>query len=330
MTETNEQATDPTQPGYYARRGVTSANEQQMRADAVRAEQLLEEARHAGDLREYVKIAEPAEEIHRKWANHESATAQADWAYLSDVREDWRREPGSMERLYEQVIIDRVHGVAMGMSPAEWRSLRQAREMAGHGDWPQARDPYSVESLQARPTSAADPASLNHYVDSAESWNESLMRADFAQVYQLGEQRGRTYTDSEYLQLTEQMHDIAEPWAFRDDALGLAWRDMSTLAEASYSDSEYDYAVERIEQRLPENDDARARMFGRSTDQIQELKGIARSYFSHDASRTPPQVASTAFAATRTTELRQRGRRPIPGHAFAGLVGGREQEGLER
>ncbi|MFI6310696.1 hypothetical protein ACIBEK_11340 [Nocardia fusca] len=315
--------TDPTDPRYYAARGVTNELEQQMRADAVKAERLLEEARHAGELREYIKIAEPAEEIDRKWANHDSAAAQADWAYLNDARHDWSRAPGTMERLYEQVIIDRVDGVTDGMSPAEWRSQRQAREMAGHGDWPEMRGPYSVEARRSRPTSVADPASPNHYTDAAD-WTEQVMRADFARVYRLDRERNQTYTDSEYVRLTEQMHDISEPWVTRSDELGETWRDMRWLSCGSYgSRGEYADAVERMEQYRRDEDP----LFTRSANQVGELTGIVRPRRSTAARPRGEMPVSSAFAAARTAELAH-------GNAFSGLSANAfatsERKGLAR
>ncbi|MGW1741324.1 hypothetical protein ACWCPQ_21265 [Nocardia sp. NPDC001965] len=321
-----EKFSDPGQPGYYARRGVTDEVEQQMRADAVRAARLLEQARKVGTRDEYVKFSDPAGEIRSRWANHESDVVRASWEYLDDAREDWRRSPGAMEQLYEEILIDRVDSVTGGMSPNEWWSQRQAREMGGHGPWPEARDPFSIDAGRTRPTSAADPACPSHYADAADR-AEQVMRADFAQVYRLDRERGQTYTDSEYVQLTEQMHDIAEPWVARIDELGETWRDMRWLSSGSYgSRGEYADAVERIEQYRREDNP----LFTRSATQVGELTGIVRPHRSTAAPRTPETPVSSAFAAARTAELRRCGRAPIPGHPFAGLVAGHEREGIER
>ncbi|WP_433491992.1 hypothetical protein [Nocardia grenadensis] len=324
QNQQNNSPTDQTDPRYYAARGVTNELEQQMRADAVKAERLLEEARHVGELREYIKIAEPAEEIDRKWANHDSATVQADWAYLTDARHDWSRAPGTMERLYEQVIIDRVDGVTDGMTSAEWRSQRQAREMAGHGAWPEMRGPYSFEARRSRSASSADPASPNHYTDAAD-WAEQVMRADFARVYRLDKERNQTYTDSEYVQLTEQMHEIAEPWITRDDELGETWRDMRWLSSGSHhSRGEFADTVERLEQYRRDDD----QVFTRSAAQVGELTGIHPRRQSTSTQRSTEPPVSSAFAAARTAELAR-------GNAFSGLsanafASGPERKGLAR
>jgi hypothetical protein len=111
--------------------------------------------------------------------------------------------------------------------------------MAGRGQWHPNRDPFSAEAARSRPASAADPANPDHYADSASYHAERLLRADFARVYQLDQERGETFSDSEYLRITEQMHEIAEPWVTRDDAR-TEWRDMRTLAAGIYSNhSEY-------------------------------------------------------------------------------------------
>ncbi|WP_280396885.1 hypothetical protein [Nocardia carnea] len=316
--------TDPMDPRYYAARGVTNELEQQMRADAVRQYRLLEEARNVGSLEEFDKFSGQAEEIEDRWRTHDSATAQADWAYLNDARHDWSRAPGTMERLYEQVIIDRVDGVTEGMTPAEWRSQRQAREMAGHGDWPEMRGPYSAEARRSRPTSAADPTSPNHYTDAAD-WAEQVMRADFARVYQLDKERNQTDTDREYVQLTEQMHEISEPWITRNDRLAETWRDMRWLSSGSYgSRGEYGDAVERMEQYRRDDDP----LFTRSVNQVGELTGIVPRRQSTTTQRSTEPPVSSAFAAARTAELAR-------GNAFSGLsanafASGPERKGLAR
>lgn len=330
MTETNSQVTDSAQPGYYARRGVTDEVEQQLRADAVRATRLLTEARNTDDLEEYEKFSSRAAEIRSRWQHHDNVSVREEWEYLADAVEDWRRSPGAMEQLYEQVLIDRVDGYTEPMSEKEWRSQRQAREMTGRGPWRETRDPLSTEASRSRPASAADPANPNHYAGSASTWAEQVMRADFALVHRLHQERGETYTDSEYVRLTEQIHEIAEAWSTRDDALGREWRDMRTLAAGSYySPSEYAAAVEQIEQYRPETSGTNS-IFTRSVEQVERLKGIDRPYLSADAIHTPKPVVSSTFAAARTAELRRCGRASIPGHAFAGLVTGREREGIER
>ncbi|WP_039828551.1 hypothetical protein [Nocardia testacea] len=324
-----QRASDPGTKAYYARRGVTSEVEQQMRADVVRVTRLLEEARNVSDLGEFKKFSRQADEIRLQWERHDDFEARMDWEYLADAADDWRRRPGSMEQLYEQVIIERVDGWTESMSDEEWRSQRQAREMAGRGQWNEARDPFSAEAGRSRPTSEADPANPNHYADSCSYHAERLLRADFARVYQLDQERGETVTDSEYFRITEQMHELAEPWVTRNDTR-TEWRDMRTLAAGTYSNrSEYADAVEQIEQHRP-GPIGLDSMFNRSVEQVRELKGVERPYFSVDASHAPRPVVSSAFAAARTAELRQCGRAPIPGHAFADLAGGREREGIER
>ncbi|MGW4071674.1 hypothetical protein [Nocardia grenadensis] len=326
MTDQN----NPSTPGYYARRGVTSEVEQQMRADYAHAVALLGEglrSENRGDLR---RSFDTANELHARWRDHDDFEVRTDWQYLNDAADDWRRSPGAMEQMYEQILIDRVDGWTEPMSEREWRSQRQAREIAGRGQWREARDPFSIEAGRSRPASAADPANPKHYADSASTWAEQVMRADFALATRLRQERDDTYTDSEYLRLTEQIHDLGEQWSTRDDALGREWRDMRTLAaESYYSPSEYADAVEQIEQYRPETL-GRDSIFTRSVDQVARLKGIDHPYLSRSASHSPQPVASSAFASARTAELRQCGRAPIPGHAFAGLVNGHEREGVER
>ena len=324
-----EQVSAPTQPSYYAARGAGEQAEQQMRADYVRAARVRDEGMRSEEPAEFENLFVQADALRNRWRDHASPVVRENWEYLTDAATDWRRTPGAMEQLYEQVIVDRVDGVTEGLSPTEWRSQCQAREMAGHGQWRSTRDPFSAEAGRSRPTSEADPASPNHYADSCSYHAERLLRADFARVYQLDQERGETFTDSEYFRITEQMHEIAEPWVTRNDTR-TEWRDMRTLAAGTYSSrSEYADAVEQIEQYRP-GPIGLDSMFNRSVEQVRELKGVERPYFSVDASQAPRPVVSSSFAAARTAELRQCGRAPIPGHAFAGLVAGAEREGVER
>jgi hypothetical protein len=307
----NPQDNSSTDPRYYAARGATSSTEQEMRVDYLRAAQLRRESLRAETVERSGQLFDQAKQIEDRWWKHDSAAVRADYDYLDDAYHDWRHSAGAMEQLYEQAIIDRVDGVTSGFSPKEWRSQRQAREMAGRGDWPQTRNPLSTEAVRTRPASAADPTSPNHYTHSASYWAEQVMRADFARVYELDQERNQTYTDSEYVQITERMHEIAEPWVTRED-FRQDWHEMRVLAAETYSSrSEYADAVERIEQYLPEND-SRTRMFGRNIDQVRELKGLDRLHLSADANHTPTPVASSSFAAARTTELAQN-------NAFSGL-----------
>lgn len=325
-TPEHDQPTETTDPQYYAPRGAASNTEQEMRADYTRAARLRRESLRAETVEQAGQLFDQASQIENRWWNHESATVRADWDYLDDAYHDWRHSAGAMEQLYEQAIIDRVDGVTSGFSPMEWRSQRQAREMAGHGTWPQARNPFSAEAARSRPASSADPTSPNHYAD-ASFWSEQLMRADFARVHQLDQERNQTYTDSEYVRITEQMHEIAEPWVTRED-FRQDWREMRTLAAGTYfSPSEYADAVEQIEQHRPETLGANS-MFGRSVDQVRTLKGIDRVYLSADTSHAPQPVVSSSFAAARTAELAR-------GNAFAGLstnafAAGPERKGLAR
>lgn len=325
-----EQVSDPTQPSYYAARGAGDRDEQQMRADYMRAVRLRDEGMRSEEPAEFENLFALADALRDRWRDHESPVVRENWEYLTDAASDWRRTPGAMEQLYEQVSLDRVDGYTTGMSPAQWRSQRQAREMAGHGQWKELRNPFGIESARSRSDHPADPANPNYYAGTASTWAEQVMRADFARVHQLGQERGRTITDTEYQQVTEQMLDISEPWIDRDDVFGREWRDMRALSLGDYySPLEFEAAVERLEQARPETLGENA-MFTRSVEQVGELNGLARRYLSVDASHTPQPVASSAFAAARTAELRQCGRAPIPGHAFADLVGGREREGIER
>ena len=332
MTSTEHNQTDarpqhPTYSAYYASRGVKSKTEQYMRADAVRAAKLRKHGRNSESENEFRNSYGQAEQICARWEHHDSAIVRADWEYLTDALDDWRRSPGAMERRYEQVIIDRVDGVTDGMSPAEWRSQRQAREMASHGHWPQLQEAFADRSGNIHPV---DPRSPEHWAHHSASQGEQLMRGDFAQIYLLDRLRGGTYGHREYMQFTEQMHAISEPWITRSDEFGETWRDMRRMS-IRYNEALSEEAVDQLAQNYRslarDIDDP---LFSRSVEQLHQLgKMNFAGGFSEDSSRSPSAPVSAARAAARTAELAR-------GNAFSGLSanafasGGPERKGLAR
>ncbi|MFQ6229938.1 hypothetical protein [Nocardia sp. NPDC002869] len=328
MTTDQKQQTTPSpaDPAYYAARGVTNEIEQQMRADAVRAVQLRDQGLRAEKRGEYRKKFGQADALHSQWEHHDSAQVRVDWEYLTDARADWRHSPGTMERLYEQVMIDRVDGVTSGMSPVEWRSQRQAREMAGRGQWPQVQEAFGTRPWNIHPM---DPRSAEYWADTSASWGEQLMRADFAHVHLLDRQRGETSTDREYVQVTEWMHAVSEPWITRTDEFGETWRDMRGMS-AHYREAHSEEAIDRLARQYRsiarDIDDP---LFSRSVEQVHHLgRASLATESSVDSSRNPSVPASSARAAARTAELAR-------GNAFAGLStnafdGGPARKGLAR
>lgn len=182
---------------------------------------------------------------------------------------------------------------------------------------------YYADTSSTSTTDPGDPG--YHAARGVQDRTEQLMRADFARVYRLDQERDNTYTDAEYVQLTEQMHALSEPWVTRNDELGETWRDMRTLsADSHHSRAEYADAVEQIEQYRRDDDP----LFTRSVSQVGDLKGFDRPRLSSDAQRKSSIPVSSAFAAARTAEL---GR----GNAFSGLsanafAGGQERKGMSR
>ncbi|MFI5716270.1 hypothetical protein [Nocardia sp. NPDC051750] len=328
-TEHNQQdarPADPTGPQYYAARGATRKTEQEMRADYTRAAQLRRESLRAETVEQVGQLFDQAKQVEDRWWNHESPAVRADWDYLDDAYHDWRHSAGTMERLYEQVMIDRVDGVTSGMSEVQWRSQRQAREMAGHGRWAQAQEAFGARPWNIHPV---DPRSAEHWAHHSASPGEQLMRGDFAQVYLLDRRRSDTYTDREYMQVTEMMYTVSEPWVTRSDEFGETWRDMRRMS-ARYNEARSEEAMDQLAQQYRSiARDLGEPMFSRSVEQVHQLgTSSLAAELDADSSRNPSAPVSSARAAARTAELAQ-------DNAFAGLstnafAVGREQKGMAR
>ncbi|MFI5721102.1 hypothetical protein [Nocardia sp. NPDC051750] len=282
----------PTDPGYYAGRGVTSESEQQMRAA-------------------YTRTIRGAAERPASTAPDCDLGMREERQYLADSVDAYRRYPIEMQRLHMQTLDALIDGVDMGMTAVQWRSRRQARELTGHGPWSPPLDPLSAEAARLRPYLLGDPGHPSRYT-AAPTQLERVMRADFGHLHRLRWERGRLTaatedrTDTEYQRITTLMFVIAEPWLTRDDVLGREWRDLRTLTAGHYDTSDdFADAVERIQHQHP-RDEA---MFARTVRQIRDLERIPEPSPSSDANRSSaPFLFSSASAAARTAELARRNR----------------------
>lgn len=299
--------TDPLDPTYYAARGATDPVEQQMRADAAREDRLMKESRAAETLDELDKCSDSAKEIRSRWVKHDSHTVRQNWGYLADARADWRSSPATMERFHDRILDDRVNGHSSAMSPVQWRSQQQAREMSDRGQWSEVRDPFSSTAALERSADPADPTNPDYYAESTPDRGEQVMRADFALVSELGEKRDSTPFGDEYTHTVAAMNRINESWE-NDEALGREWQDMRILTSDAYLDHrEFSELVEDVEYNRPQTREA-DQLFGRSVDQAQDLMDIQRPILIVDANRIP---GSSAQSELDTFHDR--------GNAFAGL-----------
>lgn len=275
--------TYPTDPTYYAARGVTDPVEQQMRADAAQEDQLMKDSRTVETLDEFDKCSDAAKEIRSQWVKHDSHTVRESWGYLSDARADWRHSPATMERFHDRILEDRVNGHNSAMSPVQWRSQQQAREMSGQGQWREVRDPYSSAAALERSDDPADPTHPDYYAESTPDRAEQVMRADFALVNELGQPDDNPMFDEEFSYTESAMNRIYESWE-NDEVLGREWRDMRILASNPDLDyREFSELVDEVEYNRPPTREA-DQLFGRSVDQVQDLMDIQRPILIVDAS----------------------------------------------
>ncbi|WP_370011681.1 hypothetical protein [Nocardia cyriacigeorgica] len=141
---------DPADPNYYEGRGITSWAEKQMRADFARAEALHAEALNIGiddgldfdaAMDKADAIRDRAYDIDRRYRAHPSEQVREDWEYLSDAVQDWKAAPETMVRFHDSYAADRQNGLFEALTPEQWRSQQQARELTGHGEWPRMPRP---------------------------------------------------------------------------------------------------------------------------------------------------------------------------------------------
>ncbi len=144
--------TDPTQPSYYTDRAP--AAEHQLRADFAHYHQ-ARETYFADPTEENEQRFEDARTADGHWRHGPDPVASHKWQYLWDAVDDWKRAPGAMNRFHDQIQTDLADGYE-GLSPDEWRSQQQARELTGHGIWEPETSSTTTASMNAFATAAAE------------------------------------------------------------------------------------------------------------------------------------------------------------------------------
>ncbi|PXX52270.1 hypothetical protein DFR70_1332 [Nocardia tenerifensis] len=124
---------------------VPDEREVLMRADFARMHDVLAnmDKLEVGD--EFDRLVGQADEIDLRWLDADTADERAAWAYLSDAHDDWKSAPATMARFHDQIGHDRAGGWDP-LTPMEWRSQLQARELTGHGAWTAERDTGQVRA----------------------------------------------------------------------------------------------------------------------------------------------------------------------------------------
>jgi|GEM_PF-4692873 len=126
---------DPTNPDYYARRGATTWEEQVMRADYARAEQV----RRLGASAPHNNLGgseffERAQELVHRWRSREDAIGR-EWDYQDDAVFEWYgRPPGTLDPELRQLQAAADNGAET--AGLHLRSQLQARELTANGTWP--------------------------------------------------------------------------------------------------------------------------------------------------------------------------------------------------
>lgn len=319
---------DPTHEEYYI--GRAPAEERAMRADFALAHRIEQEAISADTEDEVSRLVAQVDGLRAKWIRYGGEKLREQWAYLSNATDDWQRAPRLMADLHAETAVNRARGFD-AISPSQWRSQQQARELTGHGQWRTVRDPLGIEAQRTRLADPRDPASPAHYAGQATSWIEQVMRADFARVQQLRAEMGNARTDAEILTLAEQVEEINVGWAERSDDFGREWSHLHALAEAYDRDPDgLDNVIDQIENSLGDEPIGLNSVFARSVNQVQGLVSAAPP--SEDAARYTAAAPVPSFGASvkaRTAALAQ-------GSAFSGLsanafaLAGREQKGMAR
>ncbi|MGY1944777.1 hypothetical protein [Nocardia asiatica] len=203
-------------------------------------------------------------------------------------------------------------------------------------------------------TNELDDLYINRYAGRVENPEEVLMRADFDRVKDLTTTAFHAEFDAESDQdaerIFDQVDEISARWTDRDDELGAAYRylqdahsdwksapdTMRRLCEQIAADraqgfhaiSEIDWRSQQHARELTGN--GRWVVQPRTIEQARQQLAAAerRDSWTDPAEANPnaaPVPVSSSFAAARTAELSRQQRQPIPGHAFAGLVNGRDR-----
>ncbi|MBF6301642.1 hypothetical protein IU459_29490 [Nocardia amamiensis] len=198
-------------------------------------------------------------------------------------------------------------------------------------------------------TNELDDLYITRYAGRVENEEEVLMRADFDRAKDLSETAFHAESDQDVDRIFDQVDEITARWTGRGDELGDAYRyledahsdwksspdTMRRLCEQIAADraqgflaiSEIDWRSQQHARELTGN--GRWIVQPRTIEQARQQLAAAerRDSWSDPAEANPnaaPVPVSGSFAAARTAELAQQ-RHSIPGHAFAGLVNGRDR-----
>lgn len=204
-------------------------------------------------------------------------------------------------------------------------------------------------------TNELDDLYINRYAGRVENPEEVLMRADFDRAKDLSETASHA-SGVDIDRIFDQVEEISDRWTNRDDELGAAYRYLEDAhsdwrsapdtmrrlheqiagdrAQGFHAISEIDWRSQQHARELTGN--GRWVVQPRTIEQARQQLAAAerRDSWSDPAEARPtaaPVPVSGSFAAARTAELSQQQRRPIPGHAFAGLVNNHDRgQGMER
>lgn len=135
MSTNNTNDLDDPYINRYAGR-IENPEEVLMRADFDRAKDLHTQALNAREDDEYMRLAAEADRIGDRWAERDDEYG-TEWEYLRNAYDDWNSAPETMTRFHERVTADEAEGVYV-LTDMQRRSQQHAREITGHGEWPQA------------------------------------------------------------------------------------------------------------------------------------------------------------------------------------------------
>lgn len=119
----------------YAGR-IEDPEEVLMRADFDRMLDLHNQAWNAdANGEQWRRLSDESHHIHERWAARDDELG-AEWQYLNDAHEDWTRSPETMTRFHDRIAADEAEDVYV-LTDMQRRSQQQARQITGHGEWPQ-------------------------------------------------------------------------------------------------------------------------------------------------------------------------------------------------
>ncbi|MGV9541021.1 hypothetical protein ACWDSF_06810 [Nocardia beijingensis] len=289
---------------YYARR-VQDPQEALWRTDYTRAYILRDRAEDAPwpDHPRAIELQAQARAIQQRWTADPAVEPR--WAELDDMLAH-TVYPG----LFHPEPRTMPSEAPPGMDPTTWRSQLQARDMTGHGRWPDTST-TRTDHEGAEPMTNTTDATHQSLVTGL----EQVMRSDFMHAELYGSRVSEDYDPADQVAYSE----FASPWLDRTDEWAEHWRYLSEATNRWREDPTEAARLVAASELSP--------IEARSEEQARYIAthGIETDHTglltSHYVTRVEDRAAGTAGSALADYQ---------PGNALASSMANTERDGAER